>query len=167
MTADLKLELFPTVVTRGIDSSIAVPGEPVCDGLFITPFLDLGEGEYRLGGGFNVTHGPSGKATFPGQVCIECAREIGRRLAATAVDWTAIGTDDQKVFKASLGDNAEAVIAALSLFRKCAQQVCFHEDEECEACGFTRQHAPYCISVVAPMVAVQNARAESARQVTQ
>ncbi|HEX5772228.1 MAG TPA: hypothetical protein VFY11_14810 [Nocardioidaceae bacterium] len=159
MNPDLRFDLFPTVALRSADSSITVPGERVCDGLFITAALDLGEGEYLLGGGFNVTHGPSGKATFPGQVCIECAREIGRRLAATGVDWTAIGTDDQKVFKASLGDKAEAVIAALSLFRKCAQQVCFHEDEECEACGFTRQHAPYCISVVGPMVAEMNARA--------
>lgn len=159
MNPDLTFSLFPTVTLRSADSVITVPGERICDGLFITAVLDLGEGEYLLGGGFNVTHGPSGKAAFPGQVCIECAREIGRRLTATGVDWTAINSDSQATFKASLGDHAEPVIAALSLFRKCAQQVCFHEDEECEACGFTRQHAPYCISVVGPMVAEMNARA--------
>jgi hypothetical protein len=160
---EIKFDLFPTVALRSADSSITVPGERICDALFVTAVLDLGEGEYRLGGGFNVTHGPSGKATFPGQVCIECAREIGRRLAATSVDWTVIGTDSQDAFKESLGDNREAVIAALSLFRKCAQQTCFHEEDECEACGFTRQHAPYCVAVVAPMVAEQNARVEAAR----
>jgi hypothetical protein len=158
MTTDLKLELFPTVVARSADSSIAVPGERVCDGLAITPYLDLGEGEYLLGGGFNITH-VSGKVVAPGQACIECAREAGRQLAATGIDWPAIVVDNAQALRASLGDKYEAVITALRLFGKCAQQVCFHEEEECGACGFSRQHAPYCISVVAPMVAELNAQA--------
>lgn len=155
---DLKLDQFPTATVRNINSSTTVPCEIVTEGIAITPYLDLTlEEGYRLGGGFTLTHPPTGQTFVRGQACIECAHEVGRRLAALPVDWPSLDLADAEKAKTLIGDSYEAMIAALRLFGKCAQQTCFH-DEQCGACGMERQHAPHCIYVVGPMVAEQNAR---------
>jgi hypothetical protein len=156
--SDPKLDLFPTTRIANFNSSTFVPCETITDGIAITPFLDLGESSHAFGGGFNITHTPSGRTFVHGQACIECARETGRRLAATGVDWTTLDITNADTLKAGVGDQYDALVKALQLFGKCAQQVCFHDDETCDACGMARQHAPYCIYVVGPMVAEQNAR---------
>lgn len=161
----LTLSTFPTVAVVGpLGSSLAVPCEPVTDGLVITPYLDLGENVPQLGGGFNITHVPTGRLIVSGQACLECAREVGRRLAATGVRWPEIDANDPRGFDA-LGDQRKAVVDALRLFEKCQQRMCFidGDDEPCGACGMVRQHASYCMHVVVPMVAGLSAEAVTAR----
>lgn len=149
---------FPTATIKGQDSALTVPCEPVTDGLAITPCLDFGENPPRLGGGFTLTHTPTGRALTPGQACLECVRETGRRLAATGVRWPDVDATDNRSLRATIGAHYDTVIAALLLLHKCEQRMCFIEsdDEPCGACGMVRQHADYCMHVVLPMVAVLN-----------
>lgn len=161
-TAELKLELFPTTRIANINSEVTVLCEPVTPGIAITPYLDLGDGAYRLGGGFTITHTPTGRCFAAGQACIECARAAARALAAIPVDWNAIDPTSAESVHASLGEHRSAPSKALRLFGRCAQQVCFHNDEPCDACGMEMQHASYCIYVVGPMVAELNAKAAEA-----
>jgi hypothetical protein len=159
-TSKPTIEGFPTTnIVSFSGGSLAVPCEPVAEGLAITPCLDLGEDRPLLGGGFVVTHTPTGRLVGAGQTCLECAREIGRRLAATGVAWAGLDVGDADKFKAGVGEHRPAVIAALRLSQKCQQQMCFiaDDDEPCGACGMVRQHAHYCMHVVVPMVVELNA----------
>jgi hypothetical protein len=156
---DPKIELFPTVRIVTPNSEITIPCELVTPDIAITPYMEVDS--YQFGGGYRLTHVPTGLAFGAGQACLECAREAARQMAATTVDWESITTHDSEAFKASLGDQYEAVIAALRLFGKCGQQMCFHDEETCDACGMERQHAPYCIYIVGPMVAEHNARIQA------
>jgi hypothetical protein len=164
----LKLEQFPTTTLKTVDSSITVPCEPVADGLAITAYLDLEYARPHFGGGFTLTHTPSGYMISPGQACLECARESGRLLAELDVDWTAINPANPGTVKASLGDHYAAAMSALRLFTKCTQRMCFHdgtgEEFVCDVCGLRGgEHASHCIHEVLPMVAELNAAAEAAR----
>ncbi len=155
----LKLDLFPTARIAGVDSSVRVPAEMVSPAIAVTPCLSMADGVYAFGGGFTITHAASGRAFTPGQACLACARHVAGLLAATTVDWEHVDFADAPAFKASLGDQFEAVVAAIRLFGTCEQHLCFHEEQPCGACGATRQHASYCIHVVLPMVAGLNAAA--------
>jgi hypothetical protein len=159
----LKFDLFPTTELSSPTGNITVPCEPIASGIAITPYLDLGEGVYQLGGGFAITHTPSGKTFVHGQACIECARSAARQLGALDVDWTTIDPTDKGTMQASLGEKLTDAGKALRPFTNCVQQVCAVSDdgelETCEACGFTGTHAPYCIQIVGPMVAELNAKA--------
>lgn len=151
---------FPTATIKSRDSALTVPCEPVGDGLAITPWLGVSETPPQFGGGFTLTHTPTGFGLAPVQACLECVREVGRRLAATAVRWPDVDATDNQTLRASLGADYDTVIAALRLLRKCEQRMCFIEgdDEPCGACGMVRQHADYCMHVVLPMVAELNDR---------
>lgn len=159
--ATFSLADFPTATIRGNGSALTVPCEPVGDGLAITPCLDFSEQAPRLGGGFTLTHTPTGFVLAAGQACMECVREVGRRLAATAVRWPDVDATDNQSLRDSLGADYDTVIAALRLLQKCEQRMCFIEgdDEPCGACGMVRQHANHCMYVVLPMVAALNERA--------
>lgn len=158
MPEKMKLELFPTATVTGLGGSVSLPAEMVTPGIAIVPCLDLDEGEYRLGGGFNLTHVPSGRTFAAGQACIDCCRHIGGLLAATGVSWPDADTNSAEGLKTSVGVHYDAMIAALLLFRQCQQQMCFH-DGPCDICGLTWSHAPYCMHVVGPKVAAANAAA--------
>ncbi len=163
-----KLEQFPTTTLKSTDSAITVPCEPVADGLAITPYLGLDRARQHFGGGFTLTHTPSGLMFSPGQACLECARETARLLAETGLDWTAINPGSPTTVKASLGERHDAVMSALRLFTKCTQRMCFHdgtgEEYVCDVCGLRGgEHASHCIHEVLPMVAELNAAAEAAR----
>jgi hypothetical protein len=121
---------FPTTRIVSADSATDVPCEPVAPGIAITPYLDLGESEPRLGGGFTITHTASGRGFVSSQACLECARVAGRRLASTGVDWLAIDPTDAGTVKASVGeDKYEAVVDALRLFQRCHQRMCWHDED--------------------------------------
>ena len=155
-TKTLKLNEFPTVEVQGYDGRLAVPSEIVAPGIAITPYLDLAEGTYQLGGGFRLTHVRTGYAFVAGQACIECARSAATRLAALEVDWDLVDPGDKAKSTAALGEALPAAMKAMGQFQNCQQQVCQLDDdgelEECEACGFKGSHAPFCISMVVPMV---------------
>lgn len=152
----LKLKLFPTARIVSADSFTHVAAEMVTPDIAIIPYLDMSDGTYKLGGGFAITHVASGRAFASGQACLECARHVAGRLAGTTVDWPSVDFRDVAAFKASLGDQFDAVVSALRLLGDCGQQMCFHDERVCRACGMERQHASYCIHVVGPMVAAFN-----------
>lgn len=157
---ELKRELFPTAHLTSTTGSITVPAELITPGIAITPYLDLSEGVYQLGGGFTLTHTTSGRMFIAGQACIECARATAQRLAALDIAWTSVDPSSKDTIKASLGDRYADAIKAMRVFGNCVQQVCAVGDdgklETCDACGFVGSHAPYCASVVLPMVAAHN-----------
>jgi hypothetical protein len=154
-----KIELFPTTTVVTPNSSTTVHCEMFGDAFAVTPYLAItDDGGYELGGGFNITHVPTGRKFGENQACIECAREVARRVSALPVDWMSLDISSAETVHAALGEHRAAVGKALRLFGQCAQQCCFHDEEACGACGMTKQHAPYCIYVVGPMVAENNAR---------
>lgn len=154
---------FPTVEIPTQYGPVTIPHQQIAPGISVTPYLDRTETEHRFGGGFTLTHTPSGRVFAAGQACIECATVAARQIAGTGLDWTQADISTAETMHAFLGDHRETVGKALRGFTKCVQQVCAVGDdgvlEECEACGFTGSHAPYCIDMVLPMVAEQNSRA--------
>lgn len=152
-----RLDLFPTVRVAGVSGSAVFPAEMVTPSIAITPAIDMQHGRHALGGGFVITHVASGRVLTGQQACLACAREVAGRLTRMAIDWDALDLSDAAALKASLGEHYESLITALRLINQCAQQLCSQDPDPCDACGGVRQHAQYCMHVVVPMVARNNA----------
>ena len=124
---DIKTNPFPIVTIATPHGPLALPGEPVNEYLAITPttaFED--DGTPRLGGGFVLTHIPTGYTLTPYMSCIECCRAAGRRLAAVEVDWAQL---DAPRGILDLPENTQrAIITALAPARYCEAELCTHPE---------------------------------------
>jgi hypothetical protein len=67
-----------------------VAGEPVCDGLAITPEVRAygADDAAQFSGAWHLTHVPSGLAYTRRAVCISCVRHIAQMAVRSGVDWT-------------------------------------------------------------------------------
>lgn len=123
------LEALKTVTIQTEAGPLAVPYEECGNDILITPFVAGGKGHKQiLGGGFVLTHGPTGYR-YPGtQACIECCRAAGRVLAGIPVDWSSLL--EGKTLADFPSSATEDWKRAYVLMRDCEQDVCEHLTEE-------------------------------------
>lgn len=85
------MALIPvTLAGRSGNPTYPVAGEPVCEGLAITPEVRAygDEDVAQFSGAWHLTHTLSGLAYTRWAVCISCIRHIARIATESGVDWT-------------------------------------------------------------------------------